>query len=67
VKLEEVSLRRYLGFSLLSNHFLILLMLNSFGCLSRLQDGDYAQLAHLFPLENVEIELKRLKVNGIQV
>jgi len=30
-----------------------------------LQEGDYIQLVHLFPLENVEIDLKRFKTTGM--
>lgn len=31
-----------------------------------LQEGDYAQILHLFPLEGVEIEMKAVKLNGVE-
>ena len=31
-----------------------------------LQEGDYAQLAHLFPVENLDLEFKRCRLTGVQ-
>lgn len=38
-----------------------------FSLLRSLKDGDYVQLVHLFPLEEVQIHLTGLELHGVEV